>query len=144
MHACMHACAGAWYNKLVKLFLADRQPSSLAPEFEGGFLRFPFLHDADADPSREDWVTAYHGTSRENAGKIFFDGQLRRPGHGAQVAHGQAGSLSGGRTIYVSPAKELSAFPVYSQLFQLKPHLEPATDADRRAGRGELVSDKSA
>ena len=85
------------------------------------------------------WHTAYHGTRRANAGKIFFDGQLRKPGHGAKVAHGQAGSLTG-TTIYVSPAKELSAFPVYSEIFQLHPHRKPSTPQRQ----GDLVTNKFA
>ena len=137
---------GAWYNRLVDVFLAP--DNSCVPEFEGGFLRFPFSYGSDShgDDSNGDWLTAYHGTSRQNAGKIFFDGQLRRPLEGAQIAHGQSGSHSR-QTIYVSPAKEKAAFPTYSNLFELMPHRKAPSPEDQRADPprlGELVTDKNA
>jgi hypothetical protein len=128
---------GAWYNMVVDLFL--RADEFAAPQLEGGFLRFSSSVPTKSLPRFAGWHTAYHGTSRANAGKIFFDGQLRKPGDGTQIAHGQAGSQTRS-IIYVSPAKELSAFPVYSEIFQLNPHRKPSTPKQQ----GDLATNKFA
>ncbi len=128
---------GAWYNRVVDLFL--RADEFAAPQWEGGFLRFPFFRPDEEPASLASWHTAYHGTSRANAGKIFFGGELKKPETRGQIAHGQAGSQTGS-TIYVSPAKELSSFPVYSEIFQLNPHRKPSTPKKQ----GDLVTNKFA
>lgn len=66
----------------------------------------------------KDWCVAYHGTSSRNIVPILLRG-LQRPGSaGVSIAHGQAHS-STKRTIYLSPAVEYAAFPVYAQFFEL-------------------------
>ncbi|CAE7939256.1 HERC1 [Symbiodinium sp. KB8] len=65
------------------------------------------------------WCIAYHGTSCQNVASIMLRG-LRRPGdQGVCVAHGQAYSTSH-RTIYVSPAIEYAAFPVYAKFLEIE------------------------
>ena len=109
---------GPWFNRLVDAFIREREAPSVPGESVDGFLRFaPFPED----PALADWYVAYHGTNQANASKIFIDGVLSRPGTpGVRVAHGQAGSTTN-QTIYVSPAKEMSAFPTYATIFPLKP-----------------------
>ena len=91
---------GAWYNRVVDLFL--RADEFAAPQWEGGFLRFPFFRPDEGPALLTGWHTAYHGTRRANAGKIFFDGQLRKPGNGAMVAHGEQPLISG-RSLRIDP-----------------------------------------
>lgn len=70
--------------------------------------------------SVKDWAVAYHGTTEGNILPILMQG-LRRPGDpGVEQQHGGAGNR-GRPTIYVSPSVCLSAHPVYSNLFMLRP-----------------------
>ncbi|CAJ1453861.1 unnamed protein product [Effrenium voratum] len=82
-----------------------------------GWLRFAVRMRSPC----EDWCVAYHGTCSQNMLSILTAGLLR-PGGPARirVAHGQAYSTSQ-RTIYLSPAIEYSAFPVYAEFVEIAP-----------------------
>merc|ERR1712176_1075991 len=100
------------FDKLTNLFLhAEEKTLACAePQLEHGFLRFPWPRQIR---SVDGWSPAFHGTSADNAERIFLEGGLRPPGQaGVEVAHGQRGSADK-RSMYVTPSRELAGHPVY-------------------------------